>query len=179
MLNPGPITRERVENALNILADVLARRSPEDAARAAPIYERLERELAAIDAANDVRLRARMRLAALSASEQTDAPKSPAKPARRRLRRMPVVYFVQSGDRIKIGRSENWEGRLPKIETDSPYAAIPLLVLPADAGIERLLHNHFDKFRVKGEWFSYCREIISFIKRAQDEVPPVGGIPVK
>ena len=61
MINPGPITRERVENALNILADVIARRSPEDAARAAPIYDRLERELKAME--NDIQARARARLA--------------------------------------------------------------------------------------------------------------------
>ena len=63
MINPGPITRERVENALNILADVIARRSPEDAARAAPIYDRLERELAAMER-DGIQARARARLAA-------------------------------------------------------------------------------------------------------------------
>lgn len=60
-LIPGHITRERVENALNILARVIARRSAEDAARAAPIYDRLERELEAMD--NDIQARARARLA--------------------------------------------------------------------------------------------------------------------
>lgn len=62
-LPSGPMTRDRVENALNILARVIAERGPEDAARAAPIYDRLERELEAME--NDIQSRVRARLAAV------------------------------------------------------------------------------------------------------------------
>lgn len=57
-----PVTRARVEHALDLLAGIIAGFSAEDAARVAPIYERLERELAAMD--NDVQTRARARLIA-------------------------------------------------------------------------------------------------------------------
>lgn len=64
-LPSGPMTRERVENALNVLAGVIAQSSPEDVVKMAPIYERLERELEAMQ--NDVRSRALARLAACEA----------------------------------------------------------------------------------------------------------------
>lgn len=41
----GPVTRERIDGALDALAGIIASRSPEDAATLAPIYDRLEREL--------------------------------------------------------------------------------------------------------------------------------------
>ena len=68
MPNPGPITRERVEKALNVLAGIVARSNPEDAAAVAPIYDRLERELAAMDR-DDIRTRARARLCAFQVRE--------------------------------------------------------------------------------------------------------------
>lgn len=64
-----PITRERVENALTVLAGIIASRNAEDAATLAPIYDRLERELEAM-ARVDIRDRARARLAAQSGAEQ-------------------------------------------------------------------------------------------------------------
>lgn len=43
------MSRERVERALLLLAEIIGQRSPDDAAVLAPIYDRLERELAAMD----------------------------------------------------------------------------------------------------------------------------------
>lgn len=56
-LQRGPVTRERIEGALDALAEIIASRSPEDAAALAPIYERLERELAAFGVQARVRAR--------------------------------------------------------------------------------------------------------------------------
>lgn len=63
MIRPAqqPMTRVRVEHALQLLAGIVAESSEEDAAIVAPIYDRLENELAAMGRA-DVRERARARL---------------------------------------------------------------------------------------------------------------------
>ncbi len=60
--SPRPLTRQRVEHALVLLAGIIAHSSEEDAATVAAIYDRLEVELAAIDR-DDIRARARARLA--------------------------------------------------------------------------------------------------------------------
>jgi hypothetical protein len=64
--SPRPLTRQRVSHALDLLAGIIAGRRPEDAARFAPIYDRLERELAAMPL-DDIQTRARARLAASEA----------------------------------------------------------------------------------------------------------------
>lgn len=61
------ITRARIERALDVLAGIIAASGEEDARTVAPIYDRLERELAAMDRDHDVRARARARLAACEA----------------------------------------------------------------------------------------------------------------
>ncbi len=61
----GPITRARIENALDILAGIIATSNDADVTQLAPMYDRLERELTIID---DIRARAAVRLAA---KEQT------------------------------------------------------------------------------------------------------------
>jgi hypothetical protein len=62
----APLTRARVEHALDLLAGIIATSSEEDAAAVAPIYDRLERELEAMPR-DDIRARARARLAAAAA----------------------------------------------------------------------------------------------------------------
>jgi excisionase family DNA binding protein len=57
----GPLTRERVEHALTLLAEIIASSTADRAATIAPIYERLESELAAFDSAANVQARARAR----------------------------------------------------------------------------------------------------------------------
>lgn len=57
------ITAQRIETALLVLAGIIARRDSEVAAKLAPIYDRLERELEALQR-DDIRARALRRLAA-------------------------------------------------------------------------------------------------------------------
>lgn len=157
-----PLTRQRVEHALQLLAGIVAESSEERAALLAPIYDRLERELAAMD---DIVRRARERLAKIppvphqvrpQRSKQTD--------------RMLVVYFVQAGDFVKIGKSTDWQDRLLALQTGSPHPVIPLLVLPATRHTERRLHVQFHRHRMNGEWFHLSAEIIAYIEahRAED-----------
>lgn len=69
MIHPAhqPLTRQRVEHALQLLAGIIASRSAEDAAPLAPLFDRLETELAVMDR-TDIRERARARLAQFAAT---------------------------------------------------------------------------------------------------------------
>lgn len=65
----GLITRARIENALDILAGIIRACNDEDAATLAPIYDRLENELAAMDRSHDIKSRVDARLSAREARQ--------------------------------------------------------------------------------------------------------------
>lgn len=139
--SPRPLTRQRVEHTLDLLAGIIAGRKPEDAARFAPIYDRLERELAAMPEDDNIQ----------------NAAKLPAK--------LPVVYFIRSGEFIKIGRSSSWPTRYSDLRNNSPHPIVPLLVMRAKPSLETKLHARFKPDRVKGEWFRPSYAIMDYVER--------------
>jgi hypothetical protein len=72
-----------------------------------------------------------------------------------------VVYFIRFGDRIKIGTSQDFYTRLNSIPHDEILA-----VLPGDREVEQQLHRRFAEHRIKGEWFTDCPDIRTFIDAA-------------
>lgn len=75
------------------------------------------------------------------------------------------VYFIQCGDRIKIGFALNdVQMRLQTLQTGSPE---PLVLLHYEAGserIERELHRRFKAFRHAREWFRLEGALAEFIE---------------
>ena len=65
-----------------------------------------------------------------------------------------MLYFIQSGTKIKIGRGNPFT-RFRAIFTASPDPCKLLLAIHVsnEAEAERVMHNHFREFRVNGEWF--------------------------
>ncbi|WP_445222199.1 GIY-YIG nuclease family protein [Bradyrhizobium sp. Pa8] len=76
----------------------------------------------------------------------------------------PVVYFFQTGEFIKIGKSDAWRERLSGLQTASPYRIDPLLVLRATPGLERQLHIQFKASHIRGEWFRPTADLMQFIE---------------
>jgi hypothetical protein len=73
------------------------------------------------------------------------------------------VYFIQSGDRVKIGISSEPKARLKSLET-SNHAELKLLAtIPGGRRKEIELHGRFADFHVKGEWFEFSTPIKKFI----------------
>lgn len=68
-------------------------------------------------------------------------------PARRGTER---VYYLRFGDRIKIGTSSSFKGRLSTL----PYHEV-LAIEPGTFALERERHREFDALRIQGqrEWF--------------------------
>jgi hypothetical protein len=77
------------------------------------------------------------------------------------------VYFaeMQGHGQIKIGMAVDWHKRLLNLQSASPFRIRRLLVLRMCVGAERLTHDKFAKFHVRGEWFTDCPEIRNFIAR--------------
>lgn len=74
------------------------------------------------------------------------------------------VYFLQpeAGGPIKIGYSTNVEMRVRELQRMN---AVPLRLLGtigAPCDLERWLHDRFAEFRLHGEWFEPCAELLAF-----------------
>lgn len=78
--------------------------------------------------------------------------------------RQSVVYFIQRGDRIKIGYSTNLTTRLRALKGDRV-----LLALPGSRAHESALHELFKAHRIEGEWFRPATEIMEFITERADQ----------
>lgn len=79
----------------------------------------------------------------------------------------PGVYFLQIGERgpIKIGVADNIKSRCLSHQSSCPYRLRLILVMP-DAGREqeRQIHEHFAKWRIRGEWFKPCQYLLDCIE---------------
>lgn len=72
--------------------------------------------------------------------------------ARRDLEAASVVYYIQFGDRIKIGTTTDLGKRLGALPHDCLLATEPGGPL-----VERQRHEQFGALRIKGEWFEPAR----------------------
>ena len=66
-----------------------------------------------------------------------------------------MLYFIQSGSRIKIGRAQNPFTRFRTIHTASPDECRLLLAMHVhdERGAEELMHAALKQYRTNGEWF--------------------------
>lgn len=64
------------------------------------------------------------------------------------------VYFVQSGDFVKIGFASDVQKRVAELQTGSPHQLNVLAVLPdVDKSVEATCHRVFARNHFRGEWF--------------------------
>lgn len=73
----------------------------------------------------------------------------------------PIVYFIQHGERIKIGTTRNLRGRIAALSLRADDA---LLALKGDESFEGALHTHFSSLRIGDtEWFNEAPELRQYI----------------
>ena len=75
------------------------------------------------------------------------------------------VYFIQCGDKIKIGFSRSLARRFAKMATDLPQTPTLLHIEAGDARLEKMLHREFRALRTRGEWFKADQRIYEHIRR--------------
>lgn len=75
-----------------------------------------------------------------------------------------VVYFIQSGEYLKIGISTNVTRRLAQLRQRMPHPAIVLHTTPGGTREERALHRRFRALHHTGEWFRYEGELVEFVE---------------
>jgi hypothetical protein len=83
---------------------------------------------------------------------------------------MSIYFAADSNGSVKIGRARDVERRLRSLETSHTEALRLLRVVDGGPATERWLHRKFAAQRIRGEWFSYCPEMMTV--RPPDEIPP-------
>jgi hypothetical protein len=80
--------------------------------------------------------------------------------------RGPKIYFATDGQFIKIGRTTSSE--ISRMKSLSTGNARPLTILAVCPGMsESVIHKRFNKYRVRGEWFTMHPELTGFIEGLQ------------
>lgn len=73
------------------------------------------------------------------------------------------VYFIRSGEAVKIGMSKDVPGRFRALRTMSPLPLELLGVIPGGRDEEAQLHRQWAGQRLHGEWFKATPELIGHI----------------
>lgn len=82
-----------------------------------------------------------------------------------------MLYFIRSGNYVKIGVSARpWE-RLAEFQTANPEPLEMLAVGPGDYGFESELHRLFGEHRGVGEWFRGTERIMDVVRFMRQTFP--------
>jgi hypothetical protein len=84
---------------------------------------------------------------------------------------MQVVYFLRSGDFVKIGTTRKLASRIDAIRTSAAHGIELLGAVPGDYATERTWHSRFSHLHARGEWFTAAPELLDAIRTTSDRVP--------
>ena len=76
-----------------------------------------------------------------------------------------VVYFIQGGDLVKIGVTDDYNARFNALKSMSPIPLFHRGRIRCDRFFERIVHWRFEHLRTHGEWFHYNQEIVDFLEK--------------
>ena len=82
-----------------------------------------------------------------------------------------MIYFIRSGQYVKIGRSSNPLGRLRQVQTGNPVQGELLAVCPGGRNEEAAIHRAFAEYRVSGEWFHATPKLNTLIEDIRRDHP--------
>lgn len=74
-----------------------------------------------------------------------------------------LVYFVRSGEKVKIGFANDLDSRVRHLQNSAPTELEIMGTIAGTKDIERFLHHIFRKRRLHGEWFSLDQPLREFI----------------
>jgi hypothetical protein len=75
------------------------------------------------------------------------------------------VYFVRAGATgpIKIGRSNNVDGRVSTLQTGNHEPLQVIAKIPGGQAVEAMLHTALEPHALRGEWFKAAPEVLRLI----------------
>lgn len=81
----------------------------------------------------------------------------------------PCVYFMRTGDFVKIGVTTGMFARYQAIDAATPFMVDILATLPGDQKLERELHQRFAEHRHKYEWFRIEGALADYLKQFEED----------
>ena len=89
-----------------------------------------------------------------------------------------VTYIIRAGadGPVKIGKAADPYKRLIGIQVSHPEKLTLLRVIDTDFDAERVFHDRFAAQHIRGEWFSYVEEMMTFIPPRPHESKSVDEI---
>lgn len=75
-----------------------------------------------------------------------------------------MIYFIRSGDAVKIGYADAPDRGIPTLRTANPNDIVVLGVMDGSLQDEKALHEKFAAHWLRREWFVLCDEIAKFIE---------------
>ena len=90
-----------------------------------------------------------------------------------------MIYFIECGECVKIGKSDNTQSRLEALQVGNPYPMTLLKEVDVSDKAETVLHKKFAHLRTRGEWFLFDTELMEFIENADEELVGFGGNPTR
>lgn len=80
------------------------------------------------------------------------------------------VYLFRCGGFYKIGLAKDANKRLSGLKTSSPFEIemVKSWRCKRPDTIERILHDRYDKFRVRGEWFQLAEDVLQSLLTLED-----------
>ena len=89
------------------------------------------------------------------------------------------VYFIldEKSEAIKIGKADDIGDRLPSLQTGNPNQLIVLNTIKCESvkhafNLEQKFHNFFGHLHIRGEWFSYDKDIFKNFFFNQSDFQP-------
>jgi hypothetical protein len=76
------------------------------------------------------------------------------------------VYFLRSGDRIKIGFSKNPWARASSLLTGLSHGIETMVLVRGSERDERRAHRYCDTYRIQGEWFDMHPRVLDLMHRS-------------
>lgn len=85
------------------------------------------------------------------------------------------IYFIRSGNAVKIGVTTDIRRRLYDLQVASPTALELVGVHLGDRKTEEALHHRFRNHQIRGEWFRWCDPIQRYVSLIVDGKAPKSG----
>lgn len=81
-----------------------------------------------------------------------------------------MVYFISDGTFTKIGKADEPNRRLKKLQTGNVKELKLINLIEGDYEIESKLHEIFHRYRVRGEWFNLPEYYLSINKEDVNDI---------
>lgn len=124
----------------------------------------------------------KQRLAQIQAEVLAEIAARPPEPLPKHVEPAPTgyVYFLRTGNAVKIGFSTNPGRRMKSIQTGCPEPARLVKVVRGRPWTEKKFHARFAEYRTGGEWFDLRGRLAKYLEGCIHSIdPPEPEVPAE